>query len=131
MSCIRQRSDTDASIEIYGSDQKVKFNSSSNTIEVSLRGPGLNNKTSTEVSQYPHTVLLGKSDRPNRIQNIQNGGALEPSSIWMDSTGILQSPLHNVPHKKSIRRPPNLPRQTSFGKRKDGEKDLENGSIFR
>jgi hypothetical protein len=119
MSSIRQRSDTDASIEIYGSNQKVKFISSSNTIEVSQRLNGFN---STIDDSQTRGILLGKSDKPNKLYT-QND---EPSVSWMDGKGKIQSPI-NISYKKSSRRPPNLPRQTSFGKRRDGEKDVENG----
>jgi hypothetical protein len=118
MSSIRQRSDTDASIEIYGSNQKVKFISSSNTIEVSQR---LN---STIDESQTRGILLGKSDKPNKLYTRTD----EPSVSWIDGKGKIQSPL-NISYKKSSRRPPNLPRQTSFGKRRDGEKDVENGDF--
>lgn len=112
LSSIRQRSDTDASIEIYGSNQKVKFDSSSNTIEVSQR---MYNSMDEFQS---HGFVLGKSEKP-----------FEPSPPWMDNKSkILQSP-QSLPNKKTSRRPPNLPRQTSLGKRKDCEKDVENGSF--
>jgi hypothetical protein len=119
MRSIRQRCDTDASIEIYGSDQKVKFDSSSNTIEVrkihrfTPRDDSPNNSGKADLL----TINRTKPGMPNQEQ-------------WMDGTDKSLS-SRNQQSKKLPRRPPKLPRQSSFGKRKEIEKDIENSGYLK